>query len=264
MIAATPFADVSAGKDSNDENAAFVERATVEKVMAATADNGWKLIIALSRYAGLRIPSEMVSLRWEHVLWDQRRVIIHAKKTRKIEGKAVRIIPLFDELEPLLRRQLEEAEDGAVYVLPDRLRLHANPGTMLQKLMTRAGVKPWPRQFHNMRASLQTELLDIVGPKATCDWLGNDERTAHKHYLRTTDGHFARVLKPADAENAARIAAVRRGNASHAIATADGPRVEKAGFSDTCNVVRTDAISDAPAHWPPWDLNPHSLARSGF
>lgn len=250
LIGSNPFTDVVAGSDSNSDNDAFVDRETITKVMAATADNSWKLVIALSRFGGLRIPSELLKLRWVDVLWDQRRIVIHAKKTEKIDGKAVRIIPLFNELEPLLRQQFEDAEEGAEYVLPDRLRLHSNLGTTFQRFIKRAGVKPWPRQFHNLRASRETELLDLVGPKATYDWIGNDERTARKHYLRTTDEHFARVLGPAPAGFAAQIAAVRDGNGSQVFAT-PLPTIEISPElpwdAMACDLMRTSsALIDGP------------------
>ncbi len=59
------------------------------------------------------------------------------------------------------------------------------------------GVKPWPRRFHDLRASRQTELADIVGEFVISQWIGNDIATGRKHYLRTNDEHFDRVLKTA-------------------------------------------------------------------
>src|SRR5439155_18151446 len=57
--------------------------------------------------------------------------------------------------------------------------------------LARAGVKPWPKLFHNLRASRQTELLDRFSIKAVCDWLGNSQPVAIEHYAQVTTQHFA-------------------------------------------------------------------------
>ncbi len=54
-----------------------------------------------------------------------------------------------------------------------------------------AGLKPWPKLFHNMRASRQTELTDQFPNHVVCEWLGNSAPIADKHYLQVTDQHYA-------------------------------------------------------------------------
>ena len=57
---------------------------------------------------------------------------------------------------------------------------------------------PWPRLFHNLRSSLQTELAERFPSHVVCDWLGNSEDIARKHYYQTTDQHFAMATADVD------------------------------------------------------------------
>ena len=66
--------------------------------------------------------------------------------------------------------------------------------TTFEKIVTRAGLKPWPRLFHNLRASRQTELSELFPSHVVCKWLGNSEDIARLHYLQTTDAHFEAAL----------------------------------------------------------------------
>ncbi len=78
---------------------------------------------------------------------------------------------------------------------------NCNLRTTFEKIVKRAGLTPWPRLFHNLRSSRQTELAERFPSHVVCDWLGNSEDIARKHYFQTTDDHFARALDPsADAK----------------------------------------------------------------
>jgi integrase len=64
-----------------------------------------RLIIALGRYAELRIPSELVGLRWSEVNWENGRFIVHSPKTER-KGKDKRIVPIFEQVISLHERRL--------------------------------------------------------------------------------------------------------------------------------------------------------------
>lgn len=63
----------------------------------------------------------------------------------------------------------------------------------MQKIVKRAGLKPWPKLFHNLRASRQTELTDSFPEHVVCDWIGNIQSVAREHYLRAKDEHFVQA-----------------------------------------------------------------------
>ena len=57
----------------------------------------------------------------------------------------------------------------------------------MRKIVKRAGLKPWPKLFHNLRASRETELAQVHPMHVVCDWIGNSPKVAAEHYLRTTE-----------------------------------------------------------------------------
>ncbi len=69
-----------------------------------------------------------------------------------------------------------------------------NLRTQFERIIRRAAVKQWPRLFHNMRASRQTELNNEFPPHVVADWLGNTVTVADAHYNMTTEDHFQRAV----------------------------------------------------------------------
>jgi integrase len=65
----------------------------------------------------LRIPSELVGLTWDDVLWDEKKIRVYSPKTEHIDGKASRLVPLFPEVEPFLLKALEEATPGQRHII---------------------------------------------------------------------------------------------------------------------------------------------------
>jgi integrase len=64
MLAEHPFTDVKAGSQTNKSRMYFVNRDDAQKVLDACPDAQWKLLFALSRFGGLRCPSEHLKLEW--------------------------------------------------------------------------------------------------------------------------------------------------------------------------------------------------------
>ena len=62
----------------------------------------WRLVIALGRYAGLRIPSEVAGLAWDDIAWDTGRLTVRSPKTSRHDGHAVRLVPISPELRSIL------------------------------------------------------------------------------------------------------------------------------------------------------------------
>ena len=118
MLRDNPFADVKAGKQTNKSRQFFVSRDVAQKVIDACPDAQWKLLFALSRYGGLRCPSEHLMLKWADVDWEKNRILVHSPKTEHNDGGDCRFIPQFPELDGLLTEALQEAPDGGEYVIP--------------------------------------------------------------------------------------------------------------------------------------------------
>jgi hypothetical protein len=79
-------------------------------------------------------------------------------------------------------------------------------GCQMGSIVTDAtGLEPWPKLFHNLRATRQTELQERFPSHVVCKWIGNSSMIAAKHYLQVTEEHF----RAATAPNAAQQQAAR-------------------------------------------------------
>jgi len=65
----------------------------------------------------------------------------------------------------------------------------------MERIIKRAAVKPWPKLFHKLRWTRQTELTEKFPSHLLCAWLGNSRAMAQDHYLQLTDSHFAQAVK---------------------------------------------------------------------
>lgn len=102
---------------------------------------------------------------------------------------------MFPDLRPYLEESRSLASKDAVFVIQRYRESNINLRTQLQRILERAKVKPWPKLFHNLRASCETDLAKIHPIKAVCDWIGNSVDMASKHYLQTTDEDFQRAVQ---------------------------------------------------------------------
>jgi hypothetical protein len=84
----------------------FVPREVVDKLMKK-ANPVWQVILGLSRYGGLRTPSETLSLRWDDIDWELNRMSIPEPKVEHHEGRGIRSCPIFPELRPILDEAFE-------------------------------------------------------------------------------------------------------------------------------------------------------------
>jgi len=193
LIQENPFADM-AGCLIRENRARdyFVTREEAAKVLEACPDAQWRLLFALSRFGGLRCPSEHLRLRWGDVDWERSRLTITSPKTEHHAGKGSRVIPIFPELRPHLEAVWEQAEPGTERIVTHYLDGQSF-GIQLRRIILRAGLQPWPKLWHNCRATRETELAETFPIHVVCAWIGNSAAVARKHYLQVTDEHFARA-----------------------------------------------------------------------
>ncbi len=256
MADSNPFADVRGGSQTNRDRMHFITPDDTARVIEACPDVQWRLIVALARYAGLRVPSEVLALTWADVLWDRNRL-------RIIEGKTgERSVPLFLELVPHLHDAFDLAEPGTTHVITRYRQANANLRTQFQRIIRRARLVPWPKPFHNLRSTRQTELAERWPLHVVCRWLGNSPAVANDHYLQLTDADFDRAAGVQEAtqnptRNPTQQGAVRLG-------TSRQPFDRVRENPSKCRGVPLGAELCRTEKWPPRDSNPHALAGSGF
>lgn len=188
LIKKSPFDPVKSGGQSNDARKRYVSLEQIEAVIAKCPDAQWRLVFALARLGGIRIPSELKALTWADIDWASAKILIHSRKTEHIEGRATRWIPLFEELEPYLLDCFGDAKPRTDHVCTIGAM---NLRTRARKIIKRAGIEPWPRLFNNLRSSCETDLTARFPLHVVCAWIGNREAVALKHYLQVTEAHFA-------------------------------------------------------------------------
>ncbi len=197
LIDSNPFGEITAGNQKNKACEFFVTRELTEKVLEACPDAEWRLIFALCRYGGLRCPSEVFSLQWSDILWDQEKFLVRSTKKEHLEDGGERWVPIFPELRPYLEESFSLAEEGATHLTTKYRHLEKNMRTQFCRIVRRAGITPWPRLFQNLRSTRETELAQEWPIHIVCAWIGNSERVASDHYLQVTDDDFQRAAKSA-------------------------------------------------------------------
>ena len=202
LIEKNPFATVRHRPGDVSERRQYIPEGDILHLLRYLPNTTWKLLVVLARFAGLRTPSEPFSLKWSDVDWERNRIVVPTPKSEHLPGREHRVIPIFPEVRPWLEKAFEEAPEGAVYVIPEAYRKRAqgphgwkntNLRTTLRKTVRRAGLEPWLRTFHSLRASCETDLARLFPLAVVAKWLGNTQVVALRHYVDVTDTDFARA-----------------------------------------------------------------------
>ena len=190
--------------------------------------------------------------------------MVQSQKTAHL-GKPTRTIPLFAELKEHLETSFEMAPEGAVYVIDERFRKARKPSgwgncnlrTAFQKIIRRAGLTQWPRLFQNLRASRETELAEQFPVQVVAGWLGNTPAIAMRHYLMTTQEHFAKAVN-GDQEHPTQKAAHNPAQQLHEmprkVLQADSAAHEETpvlqGCASHCDYVQNDEVELCGLEYP--------------
>lgn len=198
LIESNPFARLSASTSIDAARSAYVSTETAEAVLKQATNNDCRLAILFARWAGLRIPSELLELRWIDIDWDAEKILIHSPKGKAYAHRKQRTIPLFPRLKKALTEAQEQAKDGSIYLI-ERYR-DPRPAArwfrkQLENSIASAKLTQWPKLWVNLRASCRTDLEESF-PIHVCDeWLGHSDAVATKHYKRVTPEHFASAVR---------------------------------------------------------------------
>ena len=209
MLAENPFDGIKCSGFAPDRFY-FISLAETQAVLDACPDAEWRLIFALARFGGLRVPSEILPLTWGDVNWEKSRFTVHSPKTEHLDGKGTRIVPMFPELLPYLRDAFEAAEPGTVHLITRYRQSNVNLRTQLLRIIKQAGLSPWVKPFQNLRSTRETELVERFPVHVVTAWLGNSPDVARKHYLQLTDAHFEKAIGGGEKSVAETVAETER------------------------------------------------------
>jgi integrase len=161
----------------------FIPADTIQRVVDACECPAMAVVIALSRWGGIRVSSEIRSLIWESIDRTAKRIqIIDTKRGCE------RDIPLFPEIAATLDRHGDGPLCGDILDLS-----HAEITRRFHLALDRCSVPHWPAPWHSMRASRETELITAFGLATAAKWIGNSEAVAMKSYALITNEEWARA-----------------------------------------------------------------------
>ncbi len=181
LITQNPFAGMSATVRSNKERQHYIDMETFAQVLEKAPNARWRALLVLARIGALRVPSEVQGLRWSNIAWEAKRMTVKSPKTEHHAGRESRVIPLYPRIETELLKLFAEAEEGAEFVFPD-VRPNSNLRTTLQRILTSAGVKQWPKLWQNLRASGATDLARSLPSHVAAAICGHSVEVAQEHY----------------------------------------------------------------------------------
>lgn len=239
LIKENPFDGIKAGSQVNRDRFRFVTHEEIKKVIDACPDREWRLLFALARFAGLRVPSETLAMKWGDIDFAAGKMRIFSSKTAR-SGKPSRIVPIFAAVEPYLLDCWRFSQDAGAFVFQRRT---ANPRTTAERIIKRAGLEQWEKLFQNLRSSCETELVERFPLHVACAFIGNSASIAAKHYLQVTEDHYRRAVKSASM-NGVLERSMEQQNSEIAAANADSAiSIPPRGVASLADSYRISTIS---------------------
>lgn len=181
----------------------FIDFDTFQRIIDHFAgDREMQCILALSRWCGLRVASEVCPLLRSSIdLATDRLKIFDTKRTHR-QSRAppvIRELPLFAGLRPYVIAMLDLPGRPHDYLLPaiggqDPERVGSRLRNRVNRAQDRLGIPRWPRVFHSVRATRQTQLKELFGEKVACDWIGNTTDVSRRNYELIADEIFTRAV----------------------------------------------------------------------
>ena len=192
-IRTNPFSEIKSGPCKNDDRIQFVSIAEFDdlvklfpgKTAIATEQ---RLILALARWGGLRVPSEPKGLLWDWFDLDNDRFKVFATKTGY-----ERVVPIFPQLRPFVDAAISKATDRKFVCPWLRSRSNGNFYSILSKRIDASDLKRWPRLLQNLRASRSNEIERDFGPKLESAWIGHNTQIAETNYFSVSESDFAKA-----------------------------------------------------------------------
>lgn len=194
-LSSNPFGEMRGFVDTNSSRDFYVSLETFAELMEVARDPQIRGIFALSRIGGLRTPSEVLPLTWADVDFSNDWIVVDGKT-------GLRRVPIFTELRPWIEELHAAAPEGEPLLFPSYQISNSGLAGHLQRTLRRIGIAMWPKPFHNMRASRESDLMDEYPIHVAAAWIGNSPRIALQHYSRIAKHHTDRATGRGAPQNA--------------------------------------------------------------
>ncbi len=133
LVSESPFDGLVSTVVPVRERQYFVPRETVTPLLDQCHGIEYRLLLIFARYMGVRVPSEIVPLKWTDVNWENSTIVITAPKTKRHRGRDERVCPIFPEVLPYLQEAWEAASDGSTHVFPSIRRPDKKPADLAEE-----------------------------------------------------------------------------------------------------------------------------------
>lgn len=186
LIDANPFDGLSIVARIDRTRQQYVSPETAAVVIDKFCTLEARALFALARYCGLRVPHEPLTLTWNCVDWELERIRI-PDNTKT----GWRVCPLFRPALVELEQLFNSVAPGPYVFNRARGSAATTWRDWLLAAIQSANLQPWPKLWHNLRASCRTD-LESQFPAGVCNaWLGHSTRVAIDHYHLVTPDHWA-------------------------------------------------------------------------
>lgn len=190
FIAINPFGKLSTVKRL-EKRWHYVTPTEYHKLIEASPNRSWRLLIALCRLAGLR-RGEALNLDWNDIDFGNHLIRIIAKEDWKPKDREPRTVPIFRELYNLLLEAHENAKAGQVKVIEGIVV--NNSWRDFQIICKRAGVPSYSKPFHTLRKNCITDWAAGWPAHVVKEWAGHsDLETTNRHYLQVSKMEYNRA-----------------------------------------------------------------------
>ena len=194
IISRNPLEGIRGRGKVNNARMFFVTDDMIDTVLVACPDAGWRATFALARWAGLRVPSELVGLTWNDVDWERNALRVKSPKTEHHAGGESRLVPIVPRLRRVLDELWELAPDRTTLIVPQFQNMRQNLRTHSARIIERAGLKVWPKVFQNMRSSRETDWLSRFPVASVAKWMGHSPVVSMRHYAQALPEHFGAAV----------------------------------------------------------------------
>lgn len=188
LVRSNPFGQLDGTPADVDKEWAEINRANMQAIFDKCPNDGWRMLFALCRWAGLR-RGEAMRVKWEDIDWDTHMLTVTAAKTTTKAKR--RRVPLSVELYTMLLTGHTQAGDGSVGPTDDVSE--ANLAHAADKIIKDAGLPEYAKPFHTLRKNCETEWMSKYPVLDVAGWLGHSPTVAAKHYTRATPETLEKV-----------------------------------------------------------------------
>ncbi len=194
QIAGNPFAKLPATFKIVDVNWAIIDRATVWQMIEASPNDGWRCLLALARFAGLR-QNEAMSLKWDAIDWDKRTIIVHKGLKQATTKKKEREVPMEPELHDYLFELWMKGDRAS-----DRVCDGTSPSNLWRDfgvICQRISLDRHDRWCHTLRKNLASEWYGNAKLSRfdVAKWMGHSPEIAERIYHQVLQQAVREVTK---------------------------------------------------------------------